>query len=40
MVHGLMIASIPVILFNALNLVLAGAVLALKLRGLRSTGAS
>ena len=39
MVHGLMIASIPVILFNALNLVFAGAVLALKLRWLRSAGA-
>jgi MtN3 and saliva related transmembrane protein len=39
MAHGLMIASIPVILFNALNLVFAGAILALKLRGMRSAGA-
>jgi hypothetical protein len=35
-----MIASTPVILFNALNLIFAGTVLVLKLRGLRSTGAS
>jgi MtN3 and saliva related transmembrane protein len=39
-VHGLMIASTPVILFNALNLIFAGTVLVLKLRGLQSTGAS
>ena len=39
-VHGLMIASTPVILFNVLNLVFAGAVLALKLRGQRSAGPS
>ncbi len=35
-VHGLMIASAPVILFNVLNLIFAGAVLVLKLRSLRS----
>jgi MtN3 and saliva related transmembrane protein len=39
MAHGLMIASVPVILFNALNLIFAGAILALKLRGMRSAGA-
>ena len=38
-VHGLMIASIPVILFNGLNLVFAGAILALKLRVLRTSRA-
>ena len=38
-VHGLMIASTPVILFNALNLIFAGAILVLKLRGLPSSGA-
>jgi MtN3 and saliva related transmembrane protein len=38
-VHGLMIASTPVILFNALNFIFAGTVLALKLRTLRSSGA-
>ena len=38
-VHGLMIASTPVILFNVLNLIFAGAVLALKLRGLQPSGA-
>ncbi|WP_207478080.1 SemiSWEET family sugar transporter [Arenibaculum pallidiluteum] len=32
-VHGLMIASMPVVLFNGLNLLFAGIVLALKLRG-------
>ncbi len=31
-VHGLMIASTPVILFNALNVIFAGNVLALKMR--------
>jgi MtN3 and saliva related transmembrane protein len=31
-VHGLMIASTPVILFNAINVILAGVILALKLR--------
>ena len=34
-----MIASTPVILFNALNFIFAGTVLALKLRTLRSSGA-
>ena len=38
-VHGLMIASTPVILFNVLNLIFAGAVLVLKLRSLRASGA-
>ena len=38
-VHGLMIGSTPVILFNALNLIFAGAVLGLKLRILRSAEA-
>ena len=38
-VHGLMIASIPVILFNGLNLVFAGTILGLKLRALRTSGA-
>jgi MtN3 and saliva related transmembrane protein len=31
-VHGLMIWSVPIILFNVLNLVFAGIILALKLR--------
>ncbi|MFD0464753.1 SemiSWEET family sugar transporter [Microvirga aerilata] len=34
-VHGLMITSVPVILFNAVNVVFAGLVLAMKLRGLK-----
>ncbi len=34
-VHGLAIASVPVILFNAVNVVFAGIILVLKLRGLR-----
>ena len=38
-VHGLMIASVPVTLFNGLNLVFAGAILALKLRGRTAMGA-
>jgi MtN3 and saliva related transmembrane protein len=38
-VHGLMIGSIPVILFNVLNVVLAAVVLLLKLRSLKSAGA-
>jgi MtN3 and saliva related transmembrane protein len=38
-VHGLMIASMPVILFNALNVLFAGLILVLKLRSLKSTGA-
>ena len=36
-VHGLMIASIPVIVFNGLNLVFAGTILGLKLRALRTS---
>jgi MtN3 and saliva related transmembrane protein len=35
-VHGLMIISVPVILFNGVNVVLAGLILAMKLRGLKS----
>jgi MtN3 and saliva related transmembrane protein len=35
-VHGLMIASMPVTLFNALNVVFAGIILVLKLRNLKS----
>ena len=38
-VHGLMSASIPVILFNGLNLVFAGTILGLKLRALRTSRA-
>ena len=38
-VHGLMIASVPVILFNAVNVVFAGIILVLKLRGLKAAGA-
>jgi MtN3 and saliva related transmembrane protein len=37
--HGLLIASVPVVLFNVINVVLAGIILALKLRSLRSAGA-
>jgi MtN3 and saliva related transmembrane protein len=37
-VHGLMIASTPVILFNALNVIFAGTVLALKMRVLQPAG--
>jgi MtN3 and saliva related transmembrane protein len=37
-VHGLMIASVPVMLFNVVNVVLAGLILVLKLRGLKSAG--
>jgi MtN3 and saliva related transmembrane protein len=32
-VHGIMIGSAPIILFNAANLVFAGLILAVKLRG-------
>jgi MtN3 and saliva related transmembrane protein len=32
-VHGLMIVKVPVILFNGVNVVLAGLILAMKLRG-------
>ena len=35
-VHGLMITSVPIILFNAVNVVLAGLILVLKLRGLKA----
>jgi MtN3 and saliva related transmembrane protein len=35
-VHGLTITSVPVILFNAVNVVFAGLILAMKLRGLRA----
>jgi MtN3 and saliva related transmembrane protein len=38
-VHGLMIASLPVVLFNGINVVFAGTILALKLRSLRSAEA-
>ncbi len=38
-VHGLMIASVPVMLFNVVNVVFAGIILVLKLRGLKSAGA-
>jgi MtN3 and saliva related transmembrane protein len=31
--HGLMIASMPVVLFNALNVLFSGLILVLKLRG-------
>ncbi len=34
-VHGLMITSVPVILFNGVNVVFAGIILAMKLRGLK-----
>lgn len=37
--HGLLIASVPVVLFNVINVILAGIILALKLRSLRSAGA-
>jgi MtN3 and saliva related transmembrane protein len=37
-VHGLMITSVPFILFNAVNVVFAGLILAMKLRGLKPTG--
>ena len=32
-VHGMMVGSLPIIVFNALNVVLSGAILVLKLRG-------
>lgn len=37
-VHGLLIASAPVIVFNGLNLVFCGAILALKVRGPQPSG--
>ena len=36
-VHGLMITSVPVILFNGVNVVFAGLILTMKLRGLKPT---
>jgi MtN3 and saliva related transmembrane protein len=33
--HGLMIASVPVVLFNVINVVFAGVILTLKLRSSR-----
>ena len=38
-VHGLMVGSLPIIVFNALSLVLSGAVLFLKLRGRKAAPA-
>ena len=35
-VHGVMIASLPVMLFNGLNVVFSGAILILKLRAQRT----
>lgn len=37
--HGLMIASLPIILFNAINVVFAGTILMLKLRSPTAAGA-
>jgi len=39
-VHGLMIASMPVLVFNCLNVALAGAILILKLRAQKQVGAA
>jgi MtN3 and saliva related transmembrane protein len=39
-VYGLMIWSLPIIVFNALSLVLSGSVLAMKLRNLRRARAA
>ena len=38
-VHGVMIASVTVMWFNVVNVVLADLILVLKLRGLKSAGA-
>ena len=38
-VHGVMIGSAPIIIFNALNVLLSGAVLVLKLRGREAAAA-
>jgi len=38
-VHGLMITSVPVILFNVVNVILAGLILVLKMRAPKSAGA-
>ena len=40
MVHGIMISSGPVIVFNALNVLLAGTILALKIRQQNAAGAA
>ncbi len=37
-VHGLMISSLPLLVFNGLNLMFAAVILALKVRGHRSAG--
>jgi len=37
-VHGLMITSVPVILFNGVNVVFAGLILVMKVRGVKPTG--
>ena len=39
LVHGVMISSLPVMLFNGLNLVFAGIILTLKLRAQEPEGA-
>ena len=39
MVHGFMIWSMPIILFNVLNLIFAGVILVLKLRSEKPVGA-
>jgi MtN3 and saliva related transmembrane protein len=39
-VHGIMIGSVPIILFNAVNIVCSGLILALKLRGARAAKAA
>lgn len=38
LIHGFLISSLPILLFNALNLVFAGMILALKLRSQRAAG--
>jgi MtN3 and saliva related transmembrane protein len=38
--HGIMIGSMPIILFNAANIACAGLILALKLRGARASEAA
>ncbi len=39
MVHGIMIGSAPVIIFNALNVLLTGTILALKIRDQKAAAA-
>ena len=39
MIHGLMIGSAPVIIFNALNVLLTGTILVLKIRHRRAAAA-